>query len=647
VLSKVLPSTISSLPRHSVNSQRLSLFRKLQSQLEDGFHGMTSFASVMLVNDSSLFHQSREDILFLRAVLGTLLLLQPSFSASIQAAIDDLDSCFHMTEAPFDLRSAAVPSLSCVVLIRAMVSICETAERHRISIELRKSPSRSVLWALTEVAKKGGMVVSPSQLKFLNDAVVELGCCYEQHVSARMLDAAGIVALLLKELKMSDMATASNETRSSFLNCLAAFADKCDGQESLPSVVLQATKSAISSCPYYLSSSICAPSEISASACLYHSKTGHVSLPYHEGWRCIEKLSGNVKLLMQVDLCCQVLKLVPAFHQKTSREIEAYLCKSHSTSVIRNVRFALDQVNQGCAGIMGMLTSCGHSLAKVLSPDSDTLVDGSTVVSFDASEDDGVFPLLVHVVLARLRGSYKDQSCACTKAFSSVFNETQPSTHAILSEIVSGNISNFQSCSSTSPGESLLHALDAALHLADFASQLCRINHLSAVSIPVLPTAMPDKHSPSSYRRHELYVSNSKSQSRDLFEASSSSSSSVLDSRDLVIGDAEIDSAADDFIFSSNISNFANNFMFFLFYGERGTGKTFQSIEAVKRIEFSRKSRGLRFHWQIIDCKTPENARSSFIHSARMDVNIRDKVDLRAPPHEVAAALSKYLEDIS
>jgi hypothetical protein len=249
VLSKVLPSTISSLPRHSVNSQRLSLFRKLQSQLEDGFHGMTSFASVMLVNDSSLFHQSREDILFLRAVLGTLLLLQPSFSASIQAAIDDLDSCFHMTEAPFDLRSAAVPSLSCVVLIRAMVSICETAERHRISIELRKSPSRSVLWALTEVAKKGGMVVSPSQLKFLNDAVVELGCCYEQHVSARMLDAAGIVALLLKELKMSDMATASNETRSSFLNCLAAFADKCDGQESLPSVVLQATKSAISSCP--------------------------------------------------------------------------------------------------------------------------------------------------------------------------------------------------------------------------------------------------------------------------------------------------------------------------------------------------------------------------------------------------------------
>ena len=130
-----------------------------------------------------------------------------------------------------------------------------------------------------------------------------------------------------------------------------------------------------------------------------HCKTGHVSLPWSEEWNCIDKITGNVKLLMQIDLCCKVLKLVPGFHKKTAREVEDYLCKSHAPDVVRSIGIALDQVHQGCTGIMVMLTSCGHALAKILSPDCDIFIDGTKAVSFDSSNDDGVFPLLVHVVL--------------------------------------------------------------------------------------------------------------------------------------------------------------------------------------------------------------------------------------------------------
>ena len=102
--------------------------------------------------------------------------------------------------------------------------------------------------------------------------------------------------------------------------------------------------------------------------------------------------------------------MVPAFHNKTAPEVEDYLCKSHATAVVRNVSFALDQVNEGCTGIMGMLISCGHALAKILSPDSDVFIDGGTVVSFHASRDDGVFPSLGHVALALLQGGCNGHS---------------------------------------------------------------------------------------------------------------------------------------------------------------------------------------------------------------------------------------------
>jgi hypothetical protein len=648
VLSQLLPNIIESLPKDSIGSPFSSLLIKLQEQLQQGFHGINSFASVILLNDSSLFSQSRQDMVFVRGILEILLPLDASLSASIQAAVDNLDSCLSLAENPFQLCSAAAPSLSCVVFVRALVSLCEAAERHQTSIEVRRNPARSLLWAFTAVAEHVEQPVSSEQFKFLHDSVVEIGCCYEEFVTARMLDAAGIMTLLLDALKASDEAAASVEMRSAFLDCFARHSDAAEGSRT--SLVLQATSSAISSCPYYISS---IPPESSLgggafASALNHSKTGYVSLPWHPEWQCISKLKGNIKLLMQIDLCSKVLKLVPAFHNKTATEIQDYLCKSHATAVVRNVSFALDQVNEGCTGIMGMLISCGHALAKILSPDSDAFIDGGTVVSFDASSDDGVFPLLVHVVLARLQGGYNGQSCACVKNYSSIFDQaSSPSIHAILSDFISGKVSFLDSVSSMSTGESPLHVTDAVAHLVDLASRLCQSNYFAPMRIPTIASpCLLDKIPPSKLRRHELCVSSWDSDIHVPLETSGSISPSELDKKDLIVSDEEVDAVADSFNFSSTLSNSGSNFRFFLFYGEHGTGKTFQSIRVVQRIHSSRKNRGLRFHWHLIDCSAPECVRSSFIQSARSDVNVQDKVDVRASPHDVAAALSKYLEGI-
>ena len=78
--------------------------------------------------------------------------------------------------------------------------------------------------------------------------------------------------------------------------------------------------------------------------------------------------------------------------------------------MVRNVSFALELVNEGCTGIMGMLTSCGLALSKILSPDGDAFIDGGTVVSFHAFRDDGVIPSLGHVALALLQGGCNGHS---------------------------------------------------------------------------------------------------------------------------------------------------------------------------------------------------------------------------------------------
>ena len=647
VLSQLLPSITASVAENSIGSAFSLLLIKLQEQLQQGFHGITSFSSVILLNDSSLFAQSRQDMVFVRGILATLLPLDASLSASIQAAIDNLDSCLRLSENPFELCSAAATSLSCIVFIRALVSLCEAAERNRTSIEVRRNPARSLLWAWTAIAEQGENPFPPEQFKFLHDSVVEIGCCYDEFVTARMLDAAGIISLFLGALRASDAAIASMKIRSNFLDCVAQHSNS--GDCSRTSLVLQATSLAISSCPFYISS-ISLESSLgdTVASALNHSKTGYVSLPWHPEWQCINKLKGNIKLLMQIDLCSKVLKLVPSFYNKTAREVQEYLSKSHATAVVRNVSFALDQVNDGCTGIMGMLTSCGHALAKILSPDSDVFVDGGTVVSFDSSSDYGVFPLLVHVVLVRLQGGYNGQSCACVKNYSSIFDQaSSPSIHTILTDYISGKVFVLDSVSSTSSGESSLHVTDTVVHLADLASRLCQSNYLAPMQIPSIASpCVLDKIPPSSLRRHELCVSNWDSDIHFPFETSGSISPSELDKNDIIVNDEEVDAVVDFFNFSSTLSNSGNNFRFFLFYGEPGAGKTFQSIQVVKRIYLSRKNRGLRFHWHLIDCKAPESARSSFIQAARSDVNIQNKFDVRASPHDVAGALSKHLEGI-
>ena len=647
VLSQLLPITISSLPTDCVSSPFSSLLQKLLSQLEQGFQGMNSFASVTLVSDSSLFSQSRQDLLFVQGILFTLLPLDPSLSPSIQAAIENIDSCISIAENPCQMHSAAAPSLSCIVFLRALVSLCEVSDRYQTSIEVRRNPTQTLLWALTAVADQGENPLSPEQFKFLNDSVVELGCCYDEFVAARMLDAARIITLLLNALKASDLSTSLIEMRDIFLECFARHSDSSSVQHSRAAMVLQATTFAISSCPFYSSSSVCSPVDNAIVSALGHCKTGHVSLPWLDEWQCIDKISGNAKLLLQIDLCCKVLKLVPAFYQKSAREVEHYLCQSHATAVVRNVRFAMDQASEGCKGIMGMLTSCGHALAKILSPDTDTYVDGSTVVSFDASNDDGVFPLLVHVVLARLHGGYNGHSCACVKNYSSMFNQaSSPSTYAMLSDFVSGKVSIIDSMSSMSSSESVLLATDVVIHLADLASRLRPSNYLAPLKIPAIASKFDsNKTPPSSLRRHEVFLSEWDSDVLVPVEISGPMPPSES-SRTLIVSNVDVNAAADYFNFSSTLSDSGSNFQFFLFYGERGTGKTFHSIQVVKSIQLSRKNRGLNFHWYLIDCKSPESARSSFIRSARMDVSIQDKLELRAPPQDVTAALSKHLEGI-
>jgi hypothetical protein len=640
VLSQLLPEVISSLPQAPFSS----LLLKLQTQLEHGFHGMNSFASVFLLNDSSLFSQSRQDLVFIRGILHTLLPLDPSLTSSIQVAIEDLDSCLRLAENPCQLYLAAAPSLSCVVFIRALVSLCEAADRYHAPIEVRRNPTRTILWVFTTVSElEGQNPVSPEQFMFLNNVVVELGSCHDEFISAHMIDAASIITLFLNALKASDLSTASAEIRTNFLHCFARHGDSRTG------LVLQATSSAISSCPFFVSSNACFESD-NTTTCVNHCKTGHVSLPWSDEWNCIDKITGNVKLLMQIDLCCKVLKLVPGFHKKTAQEVEEYLCKIHAPDVVRNVSFALNQVKEGCTGIMGMLSSCGHYLAKILSPDCDAFVDGTKVVSFDASNDDGVFPLLVHVVLARLRGGYNCQSCSCFKNYSSIFNQaTSPSTHAILSDFVSGKVSLLHSMASTSSGQSLTHVIDAVVHLDDLASRLFPSKHLASLKIPTIASPhVLDKVPPSHLRRYEVFHTVWDSDSLVPHAASDSApiSSSEFNTADMIVSDEEVDSAADYLNFSSTLSDSGHNFRFFLLYGQRGTGKTFQSIQVVKRIQLSRQNRGLRFHWNLIDCKSPESARSSFIQSARMDFNFNKKFDLRAPPHEVVSALAKYLEGI-
>lgn len=648
VLSELVPEAISSLLQESVDSQFLSLLQKLQAQLEHGFYGMNSFSSVLLLHDSSFFSQSRQDLLFIVGILRTLLPLDQSLTASIQDAINMLDSCLRLADNPFQLYSSAASSLSCVVCIRALVSLCEAADRHHAPIEVRRNPTRTILWAFTAVSEQGGEnPVSPQQFAFLNDIVVELGSCHEEFVSAHMIDAASIISLLLNALKASDLYAASVEMRNTFLDCFARNSSISTEPGSRISLVLQSTSSAISSCPFFASSYAYLQSDRTI-ASVNHCKTGHVSLPWNEEWRCIDKFSGNVKLLMQIDLCCQILRLVPAFHNKTSREVEKYLCESHAPVVIRNVTFALDQVKEGCTGIMGMLTSCGHALAKILSPDSDVFVDGKKNVSFDASSDDGVFPLLVHVVLARLRGGYSVQSCPCVKGYSSVFNQaSSPSTHAILSDFISGKVSLDQSMDSTSSEHSFLHITDAVVHLDDLASRLHPSHHASSIKIPIMASpVVSDQVPPSIRRKHDLFVKVWDSEALIPDAIAGPISPAEFNTKELIVSDEEVDSAADYFSFSSILSHSGNNFRFFLLYGERGTGKTFHSIQVVKRIQASRQSRALNFHWKLIDCKSPESARSSFIQSVRVDFNINDKFDLRAPPHEVAAALSKYLDGI-
>jgi hypothetical protein len=647
VLSQILPSIVTSLPEDSVVSPFLSLLQKLRVQLEQGFCGMHAFASIILIDDSSLFSQSRQGMLFVRGILFTLLPLDPSLSVSIQAAIDSIDSCLRLAENPSQLFSAAAPSMSCVVLIRALVSLCEAADRHHTSIEVRKNPTRSLLWAFAAVAERGENPVSPEQFKFLNDSVVELGCCYEEFVSARMIDAASVITLLLDALKAPDLASATSDMRGVFLDCFAHHANALSAQDSRAALVMHAATCAISSCPFYASSSAFLTSKNTTASVLGHCKTGHVSLPWNQEWHCVDKISGNVKLLMQIDLCCRVLKLVPAFYDKTAREVENHLCKSHAIVVVRNVSAALDQVNEGCTGIMGMLSGCGHALAKILSPDCDTFVDGNTSVSFDSSNDDGVFPLLVHVVLARLRGGYEGQKCACFNNYSSIFNQVcHPTTHAVLSDYISGKVSLVQFTSTISSQ----HVADAVVHLDDLGSRLCPSKYLAPMQIPTTSSSSTSEKTPTSkLRKHEVFVRvwDSEVDSDNLTLVDDSVSMSPLETnKELVVCDEDVVSFADYFNFSSTLFDSENNFQFFLFYGERGTGKTFQSIQVVKRIQMSRKSRGLRFHWHLIDCKSPESARSSLIQSTRMDFKIHERFEKRAPPQEVAAALSKYLEGI-
>jgi hypothetical protein len=207
-------------------------------------------------------------------------------------------------------------------------------------------------------------------------------------------------------------------------------------------------------------------------------------LPWDKEWNCIDKISANVKLIMQIDLCCKVLKLIPSFHNKTAREVEDYLCKSHAPDVVRSIGIALDQVHQGCTGIMGMLTSCGHALVKILSY------------------------LIVHVVLARLRGGYNCPSRSCFKNYSSTFNQaTSPSTQGVISDFISGKISILQSMISTSSGENYLHLVDAVVHLDELASRLCPSSLLAPLNIPTIAApSTADKIPPSKLRSREVFV---------------------------------------------------------------------------------------------------------------------------------------------
>jgi hypothetical protein len=647
VLFQLLPSIIAPLPEDTIESPFSALLRKLYKQLEQGFRGINAFASIILINDSSLFSQSRKDLLFVRGILFTLLPLDPSLSASIQAAIESIDSSLHLAENPHQLYSAAASSTSCAVFIRALVSLCEVTDKHHTSIESCRNPSRSLFWAYTAISARGQCPVSPEQLKFLSDSVIELECCYDECVSARMIDAANMIALFLDALNATDLASASRDARITFLNCFAHHANSSTIDVSRTASVLRATTLSISTCPFYASSSAFPSLQNADANALRHCKTGHVSLPWNEEWHCLDKICGNVKLLMQIDLCCKIFKLIPAFYNKSSREVEKYLCESHTIAVVRNVRFALDQVNEGCTGIMGMLTSCGHALAKILSPDCDIFVDGNTTVPFDSSNDDGVFPLLVHVVLARLRGGYEGHSCTCVKSFSSIFNSaSHQSTHATLSDFIHGKVSLLSSTALISA----LEVTDTVIHLDDFASRLCPSNYLAPMKVPTIVSPLvSDQAYPVNLCKSDVSVRiwDSDSYRSNLILMGDSASTSPLETmKELVVCDPDVDAVADCFNFSSALTDSRKNFMFFLFYGERGTGKSFQAVQVVNRIQTSRKSRGLRFHWHMIDCSSPESARSSFIQSTRLDFNIIEKIDKRAPPQEVAACLSKYLESI-
>ncbi len=645
VLSQLLPSIIMQLPQDSTESPFSLLLRKLHNQLEHGFHGMHAFASIILINDSSLFSQSRQDLMFVRGILFTLLPLDPSLGVSIQAAIENIDSCLRLIENPFQLYSAAAPSVSCVVFIRALVSLSEAADRHNVSIEVRKNPTRTLFWAYATVAERDQTPVSPEQLKFLNDSVAELGCCYEEIVSARMIDSASVITLFLDALQAADLASTSRHTRSAILDCLAHLADSSAGDDSRNASVLHAVALAISTCPFYASSCAYLPFQNTVTCALGHCKTGRVLLPWNEEWCCVDKIIKNAKLLMQVDLCCKIFKLIPAFYNRTAREVEKFLCESHAIAVVRNVRFALDQVNEGCTGIMGMFASCGHALAKILSPDCDTFVDGNAIVSFDSSHDEGVFPLLIHVVLARLRGGYEVQSCACVKTYSNIFNSaSHQSTRAALSDFISGKFCLFPSTASIS----CELVTDVIVHLDDLTSHLCPSNHMAPMKIPIIASpSVSDKAPPTNLRKHNVFVRiwDSGLDTDDLIPLDNSVSTSPWETnKELVVCDEDVDSTADCFDVSSILTHYRNNFHFLLFYGERGTGKSFQAIQVVKRIQSSRKSRGLCFHWHLIDCKSPESARSTLIQSTRLDFNIHKKIDKRAQPQEVVAVLSKYLE---
>jgi hypothetical protein len=394
------------------------------------------------------------------------------------------------------------------VFIRALVSLCEAADRYHAPIELRRNPSRTVFWAFSAVGEKKGEQVSPEQFTFLNDVVVELGSCHEEFISARMIDAASMITVFLNALEAPDLSTASSRTRETFLDCFARQCNSTSGPDSRTALVLQATSSAISSCPFFSSSSACSQQLDDIITSINHCKSGFVVLPWDKEWNCIDKISANVKLIMQIDLCCKVLKLIPSFHNKTAREVEDYLCKSHAPDVVRSIGIALDQVHQGCTGIMVMLTSCGHALAKILSPDCDIFIDGTKAVSFDSSNDDGVFPLLVHVVLARLRGGYNCLSCSCFKNYSSTFNQaTSPSTQDVISDFISGKVSILQSMISTSSGESYLHLVDAVVHLDELASRLCPSSLLAPLKIPTIPApSAADNIPPSKLRSREVFV---------------------------------------------------------------------------------------------------------------------------------------------